>query len=272
MNQQAYRKIVEKAKEEWRGFSITQKNITLKWYENSDEINLWTYWQGYQVEKVDILLVGQDWGEPVWSMNTTPSQDAVILNGNIQKMRKGDSLVHYLDGIHHLCRTDENLIALFSELENNGTKLYSDIRQQKYDNLFFTNFSLGYRVGKSTGGMTKKILMKDAKIFKKLVLALEPQIIICLGKLVYTSVLDSLFDMKKKVGNYNNLLNSVDGTRICRTLNQREIVVYGMAHCGYLGASNRRRNSNKTGMELMKQDWRKVNQDIQRMGIQSKTL
>lgn len=36
---------------------------------NGDQINLWTYWQGYQLDDidnkgVDIMLVGQDWGNP----------------------------------------------------------------------------------------------------------------------------------------------------------------------------------------------------------------
>ncbi len=38
-------------------------------WENSDQINLWTYWHGSRLENidkdhVDILLVGQDWGSP----------------------------------------------------------------------------------------------------------------------------------------------------------------------------------------------------------------
>ena len=36
----------------------------------SDQINLWTYWQGFQIDHIDkgidIMLVGQDWGNPDW--------------------------------------------------------------------------------------------------------------------------------------------------------------------------------------------------------------
>ncbi len=69
-----YKEVVEKAKKtlEKRG-EYNDGDVFLNacslWLKG-DQINLWSYWQGQQIEDidngVDILLVGQDWGNPEW--------------------------------------------------------------------------------------------------------------------------------------------------------------------------------------------------------------
>ncbi|MBQ9881157.1 MAG: hypothetical protein IJM42_00890 [Synergistes sp.] len=54
--------------------------------------------------------------------------------------------------------------------------------------LFFTNYSLGYRAGSETGGITKRVMRQDAELFDDLVLAVKPKIIICLGRITYEMV------------------------------------------------------------------------------------
>lgn len=54
--------------------------------------------------------------------------------------------------------------------------------------LLFTNYSLGYRKGSEQGGMTKTLLQEDESFFDDLVIALNPKIIICLGKITYEAV------------------------------------------------------------------------------------
>ncbi len=79
-------------------------------WKDGDQINLWTYWQGYQLKDidengVDILLVGQDWG--------SPSKNLEIMD-NIKRIQSGDPEASYLPD--KLTPTDQNLINLFEEL------------------------------------------------------------------------------------------------------------------------------------------------------------
>lgn len=66
---QTYREFVKKVQQEYenKGNARVQFGSCAVW-KSGDQINLWTYWQGYQIEKIekgiDILLVGQDWGNP----------------------------------------------------------------------------------------------------------------------------------------------------------------------------------------------------------------
>ena len=70
-----YEEVVKKAKEEiadrlakdtYKSGSVTY--IKCDAWMAGDQINLWTYWQGHQIKDlengVDIMLVGQDWGNP----------------------------------------------------------------------------------------------------------------------------------------------------------------------------------------------------------------
>lgn len=67
-----YREVVEKAKNrDSSRVGFKNKHITYvpcQTWLDGDQINLWTYWHGYQIKDVDngvdILLVGQDWGRP----------------------------------------------------------------------------------------------------------------------------------------------------------------------------------------------------------------
>ena len=68
----SYKEVVVKAQEivKKRGHYGTEEvglyacDLWLK----SNQINLWAYWQGYQLDDIDkgidIMLVGQDWGNP----------------------------------------------------------------------------------------------------------------------------------------------------------------------------------------------------------------
>ena len=64
-----YEEVVKKAKNFDRKGDKKIKFKPCKTWLDGDQINLWTYWQGYQLDDidkngVDILLVGQDWGNP----------------------------------------------------------------------------------------------------------------------------------------------------------------------------------------------------------------
>ena len=142
-----------------------------------NQINLWTYWQGYQLQDidklgVDVLLVGQDWGNP-WKEGNHCAIEA------IKMMQSGCDVPYVADS-----STDKTLREMFKVF---GPKV--DIMEKNPGlRLFFTNYSLGYRNRNESGGMTKTLLKQDEKYFNQLVEAISPKIIICLGKITYEVV------------------------------------------------------------------------------------
>ena len=117
--QSAYQALIEQVRNYYRS-----QSDGLRWCEDCQEINLWTYWQGRGNLDAKILLVGQDWGCP-WD----PAALSCI--ANIRKMNAGEQ-VPYMLGNESI--TDQNLIRLFGEI---GYK----IRDSAVGNedLFFTN-------------------------------------------------------------------------------------------------------------------------------------
>ena len=215
--------------------------VSCSTWEAGDQINLWTYWQGYQLEDidekgVDILLVGQDWG--------SPSKNLEIMD-NIKRIQSGDPEASYLPD--KLTRTDQNLVELFEEL---GCHIMDKNPGKR---LFFTNYSLGYRGdGSQTGGMTKGLLRQDKTYFIKLVEVLKPKIIICLGKMVYEVVTD------KTVKDFSKQLSKGIPFSDRFQLSEKgpSIPVYGVAHCGYWGMHN------AEGKQESRKTWRYIANDI----------
>ena len=271
----AYNKLVKEVSAYWEPISKPE----MKWYEGCHQINLWTYWQGIDAEDVDILVVGQDWGKPNWDDNITYKRN-IKVDENIRRMNEGDLSVHYLDGVKP-CATDRNIAKLLTELRAEDEQpLFPKVLEERYKNLFFTNFCLGYRRDKETGNLSKENMLKDSLYFKKLVEIVKPKIIICLGKMVFESVLYSLYKetIVMTAREYWNLLNN-KGTKCYRrssAINDLEIIIYGMGHCGAFGVNINRKNFDKDqfpddvgkkGMKLMQEDWNSINSDIKKLGI-----
>lgn len=139
-----------------------------------DEINLYTYWQGFgyaqKTPKIKYLLVAQDWGNFF-------NEDADPFKAEVEKMNAGEKIFYPFS---LKSTTDKNLIELFKILDRDITKPCDDV--------FFTNFCLGYRLGNESGGMTKELMMRDAKLFRELYNILEPENILCLGKITSEAV------------------------------------------------------------------------------------
>lgn len=198
---------------------------------NGDQINLWNYWQGHQYKDldkgVDILLVGQDWGNP---------QKDPLTFKKIEDIQSGkrDSFL-----IDHASTTDKNMEELFKCFGCDIEKVNPGLR------LFFTNYSLGYRYGNETGGMTKALLLKDAEFFDDLVHAIKPKIIICLGKITYEAVTG-----KVTKGFTDKLKQGIPWSTPYPGL--EDIMVYGVAHCGSLGTNN------AGGMKNMMKAWKEI--------------
>ena len=232
------------------------------------EINLYTYWQGFnyaeKIPHIKYLLVAQDWGNPF-----IPEMSEVI--DTVQRMNAGDKSAHIYDHDLDISTlkpgTDKNLFELFGEI------LGYDLRKQQ-DDLFFTNFCLGYRSGKIVGGMTKELMMKDAKEFKRLCEILEPENILCLGRLTSECAYEALTG--KSFGtiyngakNYNDFL--ISHTDITVKCGEKMARFYPLAHCGYMGSMTRKKGIPKQSDPLyyQKQDWERIAQDN---GIISKNV
>lgn len=124
-----------------------------KTWERGDQINLWTYYQGYQIKDlekgIDILLVGQDWG------NEELQKDIVE---KIQRVIAGENLFCYKNTKN---ATDKMFVSLFWELFCDITNVDSGKR------IFFTNYSLGYREGLETGEYRTWVVVRNAETMEK---------------------------------------------------------------------------------------------------------
>lgn len=202
-----------------------------------EEINLWTYWQGRGCLDPDILVVGQDWGNP-----DTPQG-----RGCLEAIKTGRD--------YRAFPTDQRLAELFKAVWPD-----SDIGDigQKCERLFFTNLVLGYRTGKNTGPLKAAQLAHDLGYFKTLVHILRPRAVICLGQKTFTYALRAFGERMDFPDGYISALDAhenyldLDGTRF-----------YGMSHCGNYGCKNRGGNVSK-GRALQIRDWMEMKKLIAR--------
>lgn len=206
---------------------------------DGNQINLWTYWQGYQLKDidekgVDILLVGQDWGNPKNNKDVIDRIDDIKVGKDVT----------YLATSH----TDKTMAKMFKAFGK-------DIKIMKKDpgmRLFFTNYSLGYREGPESGGMTKTIMKQDTELFNELVIAIKPKIIICLGKITYEMVSGTIakdFIKNLQAGKPFKAPFPLDNS----------ITVYGVAHCGARGRNN------VGGEANMMKAWKKIAEEYDEM-------
>ncbi len=236
-----YTELVGRVREYFQNSSGTKKSIPLKWCEACEEINLWAYWQGSLNAK--IMLVGQDWGCPY-------DKTANNVMANIQAIKSGLN-VSYMH--NNNSTTNKNLRTLF------GTLGYNIDEKQK--DLFFTNFVLGYREKGFSGGKLREWEEASSKFFGELVDIIEPEIIICLGKFTLAGVLNT-FGKKKAVNNYNLFIES-DENPISVTLHsEKQIKIYGMAHCGAMGTMNRNGKTSCNNLDKQINDWHRILKDI----------
>jgi hypothetical protein len=90
-----YKELVRSVREDYKTRKQKTTEIELGWCDRDKdddlcrEINLWTYWQGWQYAKktphIRILLLGQDWGNPY------SGQDTGVI-GNVRRMNNGEDI------------------------------------------------------------------------------------------------------------------------------------------------------------------------------------
>ena len=236
-----YKEVVKKAQNELARRGIYGKDkgqvelYACNLWRKSDQINLWSYWQGYQIKDIDkgidIMLVGQDWGNPDW--------DKAVAE-RIAKMQAGEQIA-YCDG--KLSPTDRNLIELFEILD-------CDVRSANPGKrIIFTNYCLGYRKGSQSRGMTRALMDMDKELFDDLVMAVHPKVIICLGKITYEAVTG------QRTKGFTKYLKE-GRPFVTEYPNSAGIKVYGVAHCGSLGIRNVK------GMDNAKKAWEVISRDF----------
>jgi len=230
--EERYKWLVEKAR---HSYPSEQSEAELTWCEAcSEEINLWTYWQGRHCLSPEILVVGRDWGNP------QTKEGKAVLEG-IQQGRP------YMEG--NQSPTDIHLAELFQRA------LGMDL-SRKDSGLFFTNMLLGYRTG-STSGPLNVSLAQDLPFFKELVGILQPKAVICLGGETFECALAAYGQRRPYTGSFIAALDSgeavadIDGIRF-----------FGVGHCGNLGCLNRIGNKKGLGIDVglarQVEDWGKI--------------
>lgn len=240
----AYVRLVRTVKEKYTTGKCSPGKLKLSWCDlvpGEDlcrEINLWTYWQGFDYAKktphIRYMLIGQDFGPP----------EREALKGtiwNVRKMNDGQNVMFH-DGVKMDSRdsyTDRELTRFFRFLG------YDDIEHRKFDDLFFTNCCLGYRTGNYSGNMTVKQLSDDTNMLKALIDLMQPDNVICLGKNTAVTVLRTLVDRYFKGKNVSEIIG--DGT----PYQYGCIRVFPVAHPGYWGMRAR-------GREQADKDWKRI--------------
>ncbi len=114
-----------------------------------------------------------------------------------------------------------------------------------FNDIIKDRWILGYRKGSETGGMTKTIMRQDKELFEELVLTINPKIIICLGQITYEVVV-----CKTTKGVVKQLSKGIPFKAPFPL--DKNIPVYGVAHCGSRGLSN------IGGVENMIMAWKKI--------------
>lgn len=216
--------------------------VYLTWCDACEEINLWTYWQGRGNLDAEIMVVGQDWGEP--------KEDSEILK-NICEINYGIRMDYNFDEHNP---TDHNLAKLFCSI---GIPIPSGTRDSR---LFFTNFVLGYRNQGLTGGFKSRWIRENEGFFLRLAEIVDPEIIICLGRNVFTGVTRSL-GKPVRMGNYNAFVTGGQNPHSVTLPSGKVAHVFAMAHCGVIGTLNRNRPKDpngKDGFKLQKEDWTRI--------------
>ncbi|MBR0061036.1 MAG: hypothetical protein IJP68_06100, partial [Selenomonadaceae bacterium] len=249
---QMYKQLVEKAKTrypEYRDGLATGKGVELfapvvDGKNICEEINLYTYWQGFgyakKTPRIKYLLVAQDWGS-FFNADAEPFKDAIL------KLNAGEDVPYPFS---MKSPTDKNLIELFKILKRDITKPCDDV--------FFTNFCLGYRFGKDSGDMTNKLMMNDADIFRELCEILEPENILCLGQITSECVYEALTGEKSArkmycgTKNYGDLLDLHFRFTLYYGENKKfASKFYPLAHCGGMGTANR-------PLHVQIKDWERI--------------
>lgn len=221
------------------------------------EINLWTYWQGYNAMAPKILVIGQDFGCPFGSAFGNEADYLKVIDKTQQ-----DGGLYYFDifGDKKKSATDVNLAVLFRSLRLG----YDNIFEQRYDDIFFTNICLGYRSNGNSGGFNNSWITNiERDAYPRLLNILKPKVIICLGQHTYDYFLNVMgTEDTRNRSNFNQFIDA-NGKKPFKV---NGIPVFAVAHCGAMGTLNRNRAKNRenekvtASLDNQIEDWSYIRQ------------
>ena len=238
-------------------------------YPHLEEHNLWTYWQGRGVRNPKIMVVGQDWG----SIEQSKHYYEYIHNHPDAKVVSYVQIREEYPALNGSeFTTDKELRRFFEEYLG-----YKDICKCQYHDVYFTNLIPGYRnsncsVGNSSEaqkGVTDRVI----EDFKKILLILKPQVIICLGRIVGESIAKA-YDKNSRVvkeGSFNLYLDEQLNKENPKPMeinigNGHCIKMFTISHLGSLGKANRTRYFNENQInKTIEDDWMVVADYIKKM-------
>lgn len=232
-----YLELIEDVKNDYKNHPEKHRNNTfqLVWRDDCKEINLYTYWQGFNyantTPNIRVIVMGQDWGNEEFPSKASKMD---------QQLANGEIVEQYLDGVDLTQKGYETDVALIRLFESVG---YPDIDKKRYPDLFFTNYALGYRSGDASisNGMSGNVMDADSVYAKRLFDILEPEIVLCLGKSTYAAAIKA-YGFKVPSKSYNMLIEEMGKTPVVvNTSSGKEVHIYPIAHCGTLGTMNRNR-------------------------------
>ncbi len=258
------RKYYEEKPAELKNIKNDKGLFNLEWCEGlSEEINLWNYWQGAAQDKVNVMIVGQDYG------NVDRNHFKEVLNGRPYDTK--DISKAYIDRIQTDKNSQTDRMLIYLSKVGLGKAYGADIPANK--NLFMTNLCLGYRVGGTmSGGEMYSCLKHDSIYFIELVRIKRPDIVITLGANTYLAALTGLSCVGVEIDeDYMQQVNS----RFCGLLDHqrnKKVVkldghkfdIVGVAHTGSYGRINRKRlseeykHSDIDSKKLMLNDWKAI--------------
>ena len=213
------------------------------------EVNAWTYWQGYKVRNPKVMIVGQDWGSLKGSQPYFDAIDDMITSRDLDNEVQAFKYIPETERGGKEFSTDLNLVECLKCMG------YEDALHKRYDYLFFTNLIPGYRKSsKSTGGFKAAWVTKQVKQdFKDLVSILNPSIIICLGKDTFKQV--CMAYGRRGVLKRKSWTEFLDEQTVPVEIPDEsgvKVHIFASAHPGYFGVLNRGKN------RLLK-DWERIN-------------
>ncbi len=252
----------EKAEEEYRKrheqyntlvWRVKQKykagKENLLWHDLEDDknpqINLWTYWQGYNFENVKLMILGFDWG----SVKDTNKEMEKCLR-TIKLLMKNNHVTKYYSCQYK--KTDYNLAVLFRKCFNR------ELRRAHYKDLFFSNICLGYRK-ESNSFINDDMVFSDIADFMSDELSIiDPKSIFCLGEKVYR-----LFVSCMDPAGGDKFIERGTSVRVTfRDIRNgdKTIRAYSMPHCGVAGTKI-------LPLDQQIKYWELVKSDLNNMGI-----
>ncbi len=229
----------------------------------TEEINLWSYWQGRGAENPEVMIIGQDFGTCSDENNGFFYEKCV--KSSLDERENISSLYIKRIKSDDKNKTDNMLLRLTKE--GLGREYSADIPSNP--KLFMTNACLGYRSGnKISGGNLSAYIKHDSKYIAKLIDIKRPKLVICLGTDTYFNLISSFVNDKVVIRNIaEGFWESLDnGTNFQDVdINGFTVRFYGVSHAGQNGAINRIRDKSipkgsriDTATKLMIGDWKRI--------------